>query len=203
MTFKCNSKKDAAKNAQDTNSGLYLAKYLLNHQATKGAVYTKADVISVSKDIYEVYVPLYGLEKKFHVEDLPTEQHYFDKDTKKLDIFWKAGVPVSMHNEEKIYAQERIRKDDYSDDDIEDEIPMESLTLNETIEDTDLLVPPVVLEENTCLQRLGMFSKITVRIQVNDERSPPIINVYPVNPFSGETVVEMEQNISKCSNCDD
>ncbi|KAI7895142.1 uncharacterized protein EV154DRAFT_413823 [Mucor mucedo] len=194
MTFKCNSKKDAAKNAQDTNIGLYLAKYLSNYQETKGPVYTKADVIYVGKETYEVYVPLYGLEKKFHVEDLPTEQHYYDKETHKLDIFWKAGVPVTMHNEEKMYAQRRILKDDYSDDDLDVDIPIESLTLKDVddmVENDDLLVPPVVLEENTCLQRLGMFSRITVRIQVNDERSPPIINVYPVNPFSGESVVEI------------
>lgn len=195
MAFKCNSKKDGAKNAQDTNSNLYLAKFLSNYQVIEGPVYTKADVILVSKDWYEVYVPKYGLEKKFHIEDLPTVQSFFDKGTNKLDIFWKQGVPVTMHNEEKIYAQERIRKDDYSDEEVDaltdDEIPMEALTINDLIESDKGLVPPVILEENTCLQRLGMFSKITVRIQVNDERSPPIINVYPVNPFSGESVIEM------------
>ncbi|KAG2229742.1 hypothetical protein INT48_000034 [Thamnidium elegans] len=47
----------------------------------------------------------------------------------------------------------------------------------------------VEFEEIPCLQLLAVFSKIDVRIQVNETRSPPIINLYPVNPFSGEIVI--------------
>jgi protein SSD1 len=195
ISFECNSKKDGAKNAQDVNIELYLSKYLNTVEQRDGPIYKKADVIVVGKDTYDVYVPEYGIEKRMYLRDLPIEQYYFDKNTLALDIFWKRGVPVTMHNEEKMYAQERVRKDDYGDDS-EDELDQvtDSLTALamkelEVLEDTvnaDDLVHPVILEENTCMQRIQMFSVIDVRIQVNMERSPPIINVYPVNPFSGE-----------------
>lgn len=205
LSFHCNNKKDGAKAAQDNNIQMYLARYLSNQESLHGPIYTKADVIKVMKGQYEIYVPEYGLEKKFHVEDLPTENHYFDKLDNSLDIFWKRGVPVTMHNEEKIYAQERIRNDDYSDsssssveeEEEEEESSLENgmnaMALNAEPERRKItsdqeLIPPVVLEPKTCLQRLKMFSTIGVRIQINMDRSPPIINVYPVNPFSGEEV---------------
>lgn len=218
LSFHCNSKRDGAKNAQDRNTDMYLARYLSNLESQNGPVYTKADVIMVTKDTYEIYVPEYGIEKKFHVEDLPTESHFFDKFENSLDIFWKRGQPVTMHNEEKIYAQERIRKDDYSDDEEENEDSdssglspgeeleknLEKLTLKENkaaprekITTTDELIPAVVLEPKTCLQRLKMFSSIDVRIQINMDRSPPIINVYPVNPFSGEEVKKTVEKVEE------
>lgn len=195
ISFECNSKKLYAKYAQEANIELYLSKYLAMVEQRDGPVYKKADVFVVGKDTYDVYVPEYGIEKRIYLKDLPIEHHYFDKHTLALDIFWKRGVPVTMHNEEKMYAQERIRKDDYSDasedelDQITDSLTALATKEVEVLEETvnaDDLVPPVVLEENTCMQRIQMFSVIDVRIQVNMERSPPIINVYPVNPFSGE-----------------
>jgi protein SSD1 len=199
ISFDCNSKKDGAKNAQEVNIELYLSKYLSMIEERDGPVYKKADVIVVGKDTYDVYVPEYGIERRMYLKDLPIEQHFFDKNTLALDIFWKRGVPVTMHNEEKMYAQERIRKDDYSDDSDEEEITdsLQALAMKElevvaegTVNANDL-VRPVILEENTCMQRIQMFSVIDVRLQVNMERSPPIINVYPVNPFSGETPITL------------
>jgi protein SSD1 len=164
-------------------------------ELNEGSIYTKADVISIGKEVYEVYVPALGLEKKIFIQSLPTEQHHYDKKTQTLDIFWKHGVPVSMINEEKIYAQERIRKDDYSDEEEEEEQDdlvdsFDTLSVNESSNNKELLEPSVILEPVTGLQRIRMFSNINVRIQVNMDISPPIINIYPVNPFSGETVIE-------------
>ncbi|RCI04081.1 hypothetical protein CU098_000876, partial [Rhizopus stolonifer] len=196
IAFSCNAKKDGAKNAQDNDSMVYLSRYLWQREQLDGPIYKKADVIVVSKDTFEVYIPEYGLEKRIYLKDLPVEKFYFDRHTLALDIYWKRGIPVTMRNEEKIYAQERVRPDDYSDSDDDEEEIVDSLT-GLTMQDTPTydpdhvvnandLIPAVVLDEETCLQRLQMFSTIDVRLQVNMERIPPIINIYPVNPFSGE-----------------
>lgn len=164
-------------------------------------LYTQGVVISVEKEVFEVYVPKFGLEKKFFLEALPTEGFQFDKSAHALDIFWKQGVPVSMHNEEQIYARERVRKDDYSDDEVEDK-DVEEEDDGEFVDDFDRLnisedrirkndselVPPIILDASTGLQKLKMFSSVDIRIQVNMTLSPPIVNIYPVNPFSGEQV---------------
>ncbi|KAI8643833.1 hypothetical protein BD408DRAFT_341610 [Parasitella parasitica] len=197
IAFECNTKKDGAKNAQDNDIMVYLTRYLTRLEELNGPVYTKADVIVVTKDTYDVYIPEYGLEKRIHLKDLPVDRFDFDKNKLCLDIFWKRGVPVTMHNEEKIYT-ERIRKDKYSDDENgeeeeEEEETLDSLarlTLKEPVRDKVVdageLVPPVILDEASCMQTISMFSQIDVRLQINNLVSPPIINIYPVNPFSGE-----------------
>ncbi|KAL9544808.1 hypothetical protein MBANPS3_007440 [Mucor bainieri] len=205
IAFECNTKKDGAKNAQDNDIMLYLCRYLTTLEKLNGPVYTKADVIIVSKETYEVCVPEYGLEKRIHLNDLPVSRFVFDKANLSLKIFWKRGVPVTMRNEEKMYA-ERVTKDDYSSEgDDEDEVdengdPLDSLarmTLQESrhskIVDAGILIPPVILDEETCMQTISMFSQIDVRLQINNQVSPPMINIYPVNPFSGEEE-ESKQN---------
>ncbi|KAI8967265.1 hypothetical protein BDF20DRAFT_239344 [Mycotypha africana] len=202
--FHCNSKKDGARSAQDRSILLFLSHYLNRKEATEGHHFTKAVVIAVAKKHYEIYVPEYGLEKKVLLEGLPLSKSHFDKTTLALDLFWQRDVPVTMHNEEKIYGAARL-VDDYSDSDSDSdadadaddadetdiEDSLQALTLKEAkpasvVHEADL-IPPVVLEEATCRQQLGMFSSITVRIQVNNTRSPPIINIYPVSPFCTKT----------------
>ncbi|KAI9477832.1 MAG: hypothetical protein EXX96DRAFT_568371 [Benjaminiella poitrasii] len=195
IAFDCNNRKDGARHAQDSSSLLYLSNYLSMVEKRDGPIYKKAEVIVIAKETYEIYLPEYGLEKRIYLKELPVDKFHFDKNTLALDIHWKRDVPVTMHNEEKIYMQERERKDDYSDEEEESEEDqvrdsLQALNLKEPDPNkhvnADDLIPPVVLDEATCLQRIQMFSSIDVRIQINNERSPPIINIYPVNPFSGE-----------------
>lgn len=206
IAFECNTKKDAAKNAQDSDIMIYLCRYLTMMEKLNGPVYTKADVITVSKETYEVCVPEYGLEKRIHLKDLPVSGFDFDKTKLSLNIFWKRGVPVTMRNEEKMYA-ERVNKDDYSSEDgeEEDEVdengdPLDSfarMTLKESkgdkVVDAADLIPPVILDEETCMQTISMFSQVDVRLQINNLVSPPMINIYPLNPFSGEEE-ELKEN---------
>ncbi|OBZ83463.1 DIS3-like exonuclease 2 [Choanephora cucurbitarum] len=195
ISFLCNAKKDGAKNAQDTDSTVYLAKYLWQRERSTGPIYKKADVIVVSKDTFEVYIAEYGIERRIYLKGLPVQKYHFDKHTLALDIYWKRGEPVTMHNEEKIYAQERTPSDDFSDsDDEEEDRAIEDSLAGLLLQDTpaydpdhtvnaDDLIPPVILDSESCLQQLKMFSTIDVRLQVNMDRIPPIINIYPVNPF--------------------
>ncbi|KAI8094791.1 hypothetical protein BDF21DRAFT_395196 [Thamnidium elegans] len=183
VTFTCNSKKDGARKAQDDSTNLYLSKYLARCEMVKGAVFVKANVIAVTKDYYEVHVPKYGLEGKFRLKDLPIQQYGYKNGV--LDIHWKPGVSVPMHNDESLTLETNDNVDD-DEDEYESEPELDQLMSALSVtNDKDT----VEFEEIPCLQLLAVFSKIDVRIQVNETRSPPIINLYPVNPFSGEIVI--------------
>ncbi|GAA5797806.1 hypothetical protein HPULCUR_003201 [Helicostylum pulchrum] len=183
--------KDGARKAQDGSNNLYLAKYLTRCEMIKGAVFVKANVIAVTKEYYEISVPKYGLEGKFHLKNLPIQQYEYRHGV--LEIHWKPGVPVPMHNDESFTSGTNGNGDDDEEEEEEEEddkceiVPeldqlMSALSVTK---DKDA----VEFEEIPCVQLLAVFSKIDVRIQVNETRSPPIINLYPVNPFSGEIVI--------------
>ncbi|GAA5807201.1 hypothetical protein MFLAVUS_000556 [Mucor flavus] len=186
ITFTCNTKKDGARKAQDSSINLYLAKYLARCEMVKGAVFVKANVIAVAKDSYEIHVPKYGLESKFRLKDLPIQQ--FEYRNGVLEIHWKPGVPVPMHNNESSTLETNGNGDDEEDEEEECEIIPELDQLMSALSVTNDK-DAVKFEEIPCLQLLAVFSKIDVRIQVNETRSPPIINLYPVNPFCEEIVM--------------
>ncbi|KAG1458790.1 hypothetical protein G6F46_006495 [Rhizopus delemar] len=198
--YACNQKKLGAKLAQDADTKLYLATYLHKCEQQHGPIYKKAVVIMTGKSLFEIYIPEYGIESRIYMHGLPVKKFAFDKNTLQLTIFWKKDIPVTMHNEEKIYAEIRVRDGGYSDDsdaDEEDEYDddMEKL-LSEGIDHLKLskerkeikssaeLIPPVMIDTSECTQCIQMFSVIDVRLQVNMEVSPPYINVYPLNPFA-------------------
>ncbi|KAI8982610.1 hypothetical protein BDB01DRAFT_793390 [Pilobolus umbonatus] len=189
IAISCNMAKSNAQNAQETNSNLYLAIYLNRCELNYGPIYTKATVIIVSKNSYDVYIPEYGLQRRIHLSILPLQRSQFNKFENKLSVYWKRDIPVTMINEEKLYAMNKIMEE-YSDeeeiDDYELVEDMRILNMNPArveISTANELIPKVELDEETCMQSIQMFSPVNIRIQVNIEISPPCINVYPVNPF--------------------
>ncbi|RCH95910.1 hypothetical protein CU097_003871 [Rhizopus azygosporus] len=199
IAFSCNEKRTRAKSAEDADAKLHLANYLYKYEYEHGPIYKKAVVIMTGKSMFEVYVEEYGLEAKIYMQSLPVHKFSFDKNTLQLVIFWKKDIPVTMHNEEKAYAQVKVRQDDYGsdedegEDDVEDDMEkllqdnLENLkisTQKKGIKSTSDLIPPEMIDASACTQTIQMFSLIDVRIQVNIDASPPFINVYPVNPFA-------------------
>ncbi|ORE01755.1 RNB-domain-containing protein [Rhizopus microsporus var. microsporus] len=199
IAFSCNEKRTRAKSAEDADAKLHLANYLYKYEYEHGPIYKKAVVIMTGKSMFEVYVEEYGLEAKIYMQSLPVHKFSFDKSTLQLVIFWKKDTPVTMHSEEKAYAQVKIRQDDHSsdedegEDDVEDDMEkllqdnLENLkisTQKKGIKSTSDLIPPEMIDASACTQTIQMFSLIDVRIQVNIDASPPFINVYPVNPFA-------------------
>lgn len=186
----CNRKRDGAQNAQDLNSLLYLGVYLNNLEVKHGPVHSRAIIVSIRKKGFDLYLPEYGLEKSIGLNRLPIENSIFDKHRYILSLFWKRGVPVTMHNEEKIYAQnKRPNFEEEEDMDEEDELDLSGLAL-----DGDIQFPVKPFFNNqTCMQELRMFSPMDVRIQVNMSVSPPYINVYPINHFADLNDAELRQ----------
>ncbi|KAG1472691.1 hypothetical protein G6F56_001389 [Rhizopus delemar] len=119
IAHSCNIKKQGAKSAQDSDTKLYLATYLNNQEQTNGPIYKKGVIIMTGKRAFEVYIPEYGIESRIYMHSLPVKKFSFDKYTLQLTISWKKDIPVTMHNEEKLYAEMRSREEESSDDEDE------------------------------------------------------------------------------------
>lgn len=180
----CNERKEGAKNSQDMNIQLYLAHYLhMVEQETKKPVVCSAIITQVLKDCFEILVPEFGLEKRVHMDALPIERFVFDPHKIALSAYWKEGIESNRE-----WDQGRKLTEDY----VEPSGTQLSLDQDSNDEDTATKtiykIPEELLSDNLIdyekkMQRFEPFSKITVRVQVNVERSPPVVNIYPVNPF--------------------
>ncbi|KAL7327235.1 hypothetical protein PS15p_209457 [Mucor circinelloides] len=185
----CNERKEGAKNSQDMNIQLYLAHYLhmLETQNQKPVI-CAAIVTQVLKDCFEILVPEYGLEKRVHMDALPIEKFVYDPHKTALAAYWKKGVESNRewdHNRklDESYVEPSGTQLNYGTVTDEEEDNDYSAASKIAYDIPKELLSDNLIDETTKMQRFESFSKLTVRIQVNVERSPPIINIYPVNPF--------------------
>ncbi|CAI2180934.1 5098_t:CDS:10 [Funneliformis geosporum] len=88
----CNVKKEAAKNAQEQSSHLFLCVLLHNLSVQSGPVIREAVVVGVKDHAFDVLVPAFGIEKRVHLDQLPLEKFIFDDETGDLTLRWKPGV---------------------------------------------------------------------------------------------------------------
>lgn len=176
----CNERKEGAKNAQDMNIQLYLYHYLhMIETETQKPVICSAIVTQVLKDAFDILVPEYGLEKRVHMDALPIERFVYDPHRNALASYWKEGIESNRE-----WDHHRKLDEDYKEpsgtqlyhgqephgEKSSYKIPEELLSDN-------------LIDQTTKMQRFEALSKLTVRIQVNVERSPPIVHIYPINPF--------------------
>ncbi|GAA5940477.1 uncharacterized protein JCM15063_002340 [Sporobolomyces koalae] len=91
----CNTKKEAARLAQEQSQHLFLCVLISELTRRYGPVIRTATVIGVLDQAYDVLVPEFGqLEKRLRIADLPTESFMYDEHTNSLTIYWKKGVDV-------------------------------------------------------------------------------------------------------------
>ncbi|KAI8642630.1 hypothetical protein BD408DRAFT_343876 [Parasitella parasitica] len=190
----CNERKEGAKNSQDMNIQLYLAHYLhMLEQQTQKAVLCTAIVTQVLKDCFDILVPEYGLEKRIHMDALPIEKFVYDPHKNCVAAYWKEGIESNRewdHNRklDENYVEPSGTQLDYNTSTQAQEKEEGDDKNHATAPKVVYDIPKELLSDNlidpdTKMQRFEAFSKLTVRIQVNVERSPPIVNIYPVNPF--------------------
>lgn len=172
----CNERKEGAKNSQDMNIQLYLSHYLhMVEEEKKEPILCTAIITQVLKDCFEILVPEYGLEKRIHMDALPIERFVHDPHKNALSAYWKEGVESNRE-------WDLARKLD------EDYVEPSGTQIHTKGGKSAKDIPEELLNDNLIdkekkSQRFEPFSKVTVRIQVNVERSPPVVNIYPVNPF--------------------
>ncbi|KAG1329120.1 hypothetical protein G6F62_007819 [Rhizopus arrhizus] len=179
----CNERKEGAKNSQDMNLQLYLTHYLYNLEKETGKhVICTAIVTQVLKDAFDILVPEYGLEKRIHMDSIPIEKYVYDAAKNSQSVYWKEGIDSSWEWDQK-------RRND--EDAVVPVGEMIALDNEEEKDDCQIALVKIpeellgknVLDEENRMQKFDTFSKLNVRIQVNVERSPPVVNVYPINPF--------------------
>lgn len=174
----CNERKEGAKNSQDSNIQLYLYHYLhMLETQTQKPVVCSAIVTQVLKDCFEVLVPEYGIERRIHMDSLPINKFVHDGLKNHLSVFWKEGVEANRGYDEKRKIDENhVQPEGAStEDDNEEEL--------KTVKLTEGVSSKSVVDKEKKSQTFTTFCNLDVRIQVNVERSPPIVFVYPVNPF--------------------
>lgn len=217
----CNRKRDGAKNAQDANIQLYLARYLDNLEAAQGPVIRSAVVVNVLSEAYDILVPEYGIEARVRVKQLPLERFSFAASDLALSLYWTKGVLPNMDYNTMLEDLETDKERAEDEDDEQDETESTNNEVSRLyVEDEDIDDPPLPgrpvakavdvdgraaqeLDPETGLQRIKVFSKIDVVIRINAQRSPPFINVHPLNPFadppSKEVIMKLRNSADSSS----
>lgn len=195
----CNRKRDGAKNAQEANIQLYLARYLDNLEAAEGPIIRSAVVVNVLSEAYDILVPEYDIEARIRTKQLPLERLEFSASGLALSLYWKKDVLTNMDYNTMLEDLDNDNEEEENEQDETESTNTEGSRLyveDEDIDDPPLPGRPVAkvadidgrfaqeLDLKTGMQRIKVFSKIDVVIRVNAQRSPPFINVYPLNPFA-------------------
>lgn len=90
----CNMRKDAAKLAQEQSAHLFLCVLISDLTARYGPVIRQGTVIGVLDEAFDVLVQEFGIEKRVHADNIPTEKIEYDEATNSLELHWKKGVNV-------------------------------------------------------------------------------------------------------------
>jgi len=90
----CNTKKAAAKLAQEQSQHLFLCTLISDLTQKYGPVRRQASVIGVLDQAFDVVVEDFGIEKRVHVDQMPIESHVHDERSNTLQLYWKKGVDV-------------------------------------------------------------------------------------------------------------
>lgn len=69
----CNTKRDAARLAQEQSAHLFLCVLISELTRMYGPVVRMATVIGVLDQAFDVLIPEFGVEKRVHIDQMPTE----------------------------------------------------------------------------------------------------------------------------------
>ncbi|CAO3650181.1 unnamed protein product [Cunninghamella blakesleeana] len=191
IALQCNRTKDHAKLAQERSSQLYLSRYLHRLTQTDGPVIRSAIVLQVGPEAFDILVPDYGLESRVYMDTIPFENFIYHPQVSALYVYWKKDGVVNMDNVLAIREQNKDKfnqdKENNNDDNDTTTTTDNKNNKNELLlsSNKNLLdnLPKCKLDETTRSQQFKTFERFDVLIQVNMERTPPFINIYPVNPF--------------------
>ncbi|ORZ21103.1 hypothetical protein BCR42DRAFT_321271 [Absidia repens] len=184
IALQCNRKKDGAKNAQEQSGHLYLSRYLARISQTDGPIIRDAIVLQVNSDVFDLLVPDYGLESRVYMDAMPLERFHYDTDDNSLVVFWKEDGVMNMDTVGKIREINKATNDKIDNAaEKEQNIPESDSALSNKSPKGHQGFDHCHLETSNRMQKFKTFTKFKVLIQVNTERTPPINNIYPVNPF--------------------
>lgn len=206
----CNIKKDGAKNAQDASIQLYLAEYIHRHTQLHGPMYCDATVVAVLDSAYEIFIPEYGIEKRLHLDRMALTKSTYDLPNHTLILTWQADA-TEMNNTEPEKPVLNFDDDDSLDEEdlvkaVESKLLMQESnktveTASETTTESDNALARDTPGDSPAsnnkkqsdstatstpssdgIQIIKVFEKVKVRLEVDMNKTPPMINVHSVNP---------------------
>ncbi|KAK4051726.1 Translational repressor [Microbotryomycetes sp. JL221] len=209
----CNIKKEAARLAQEQSAHLFLCVLVSELTRKFGPVIRDAKVIGVLDQAFDVLVSEFGIEKRVHVDQMPTETTVHDEDNNTLAIYWKKDVDVlgwlaESQNDahlQSIKAQFEQRRDQKKQDktqgdggltsvDTEAESALfkdddhDSFKLSKQRERSTSTAPlkfeKLEQRDGHSIQHVKELQTVPVIVTADMTKSPPVLKVLAVNPFA-------------------
>ncbi|CAG8468589.1 15982_t:CDS:10 [Racocetra fulgida] len=207
----CNVKKEAAKNAQEQSSHLFLCVLLHNLAVQSGPVIREAIVIGVKDHAFDVLVPVFGIEKRVHLDQLPLEKFIFNAETSELTLHWKQGVNVNddyhyelmdvsslpIEDEHRLFddANSDIGEDDIDDD----EFPVPGDEENDSNDDTEIVAVPSMSSSESPKMDIPSAEAPSLNQAASTKSSLPIVKIteLPQLPIVSDPTVPNSQIIKE------
>lgn len=152
----CNVRKESSKNAQDDSQKAYLCAYLHKLSLESNDLIEEAFVFKISSRSFDVLVPKYGLERRIYVEDLIDSS-----------VAHGCGFDNATGTLKIFWKSSKLAGN------IEQQMTNLSLDGEEAAGTQD-----------ASMQRIKVFDKVLVRIQVMNSRTPWDVKLFAVPPFT-------------------
>ncbi|KAM0751412.1 RNB-domain-containing protein [Meredithblackwellia eburnea MCA 4105] len=210
----CNTKKEAARLAQEQSTHLFLCVLINDLTQRYGPVIRPATVIGVLDEAFDVLVTEFGIEKRVHADNIPIENHVYDEHSNSLQLYWKKGVDtlrwLAESNKDEHLLRIRNRTEHHAkmmqttsdaaqaesalfdDDDDEEPIPTSSAPSSSSQHNKSKADKPLVFEEaektsnGHYVQTIRELQTTHVVITADMTKSPPVLKVLAVNPWAEE-----------------
>ena len=178
----CNVKKDAAFDARDQSSLMFLSIHmhkLAQQQQVPASVsgssfiFREAIVIAVFDQYFDVIIPELNLEKRIHLVCLPVWRSDYNEQTQSLTMFWRKGVDTSTGK--KVDWGSSDEEDEVDEDALLEEMNHEALGLQE--KDDDYKRIATSSDTESVVSRLAVGSGESTHSVVPDTSvSTPMVN---------------------------
>ncbi|EEB94773.1 hypothetical protein MPER_06359 [Moniliophthora perniciosa FA553] len=194
--------------SQEQSTHLYLCVLISDLTQRYGPVVRQAKVVGVLEAAFDVLVPEFGIEKRVHVDQMPIDIYWSNKDV----ITWLAENSDDEHLKKvKQNAEQHALKMEVASRSVHDE---KALFDEDDADDDEIVLgrsEPARTMPETSKQRLLSMSKpqpefeglrvaqsghkiqdirelMTVPVIVTADltKSPPVIKVYSVNPYAAQ-----------------
>lgn len=93
----CNFKKDCAAGAQEQAIHLLLSQTINDMSEHAGQLLVMGTVLQVYESSFDVFIPELGIEKRVHGDQLPLVKAEFNKNNRRLELFWEKGVDSATY----------------------------------------------------------------------------------------------------------
>ncbi|CAG8469835.1 4725_t:CDS:10, partial [Acaulospora colombiana] len=195
----CNVKKEAARNAQEQSNHLFLCVLLNNLTVQQGPVIREAIVVGVKDHAFDVLVPVFGIEKRVHLDQLPLEKFVFNEETGQLILYWKPGVSSL----EPISEDYGVGEDEEEGLDVDEDALLADVNDDYHYEMMGITTMPTIESPATHIQRPenASFDRTSLINASPLKASPPIVKIaeIPQLPIDVDPSIPNSQIIRELS----